>query len=89
LFRHYIIIQNRENEEIFAIVNTETYNQRVREVLRERYSSGPFYIRENFEYDVYVANESQKNFIGTASKDMIEKGFPKIFEYFEGMSLLN
>ncbi len=86
---HYIVIQNHENEEIFAMINTGTYNKRARKVLTERYSSGPFHLRENCTYDVYSIKGSKKNLIGTVSKDMIEKGFPRIFEYFRGMRLPN
>jgi hypothetical protein len=95
LEENYFLIQDSENEEIVACINRDTYNQKVREVQRERYAPK---VKEasklemagaNYRYNIYLVSNSKRVPIVRLSEDMIEKGFPKIFEYFKGMNLLN
>ncbi len=88
--RHYVLIQDNENGELFASINTGTYNKRAREVLAERYSSGPFHLSNKCcRYNVFVANESKKSPIGDISREMLEKGFPKVVEFFNESKFFN
>lgn len=87
---HYMIIQDPEKEELFTRVNTKTYTREVREVLMERSSSGLGDLEragENKRYLLCVANKNGRSPMGTISKDMLEKGFPETFKYFNGINL--
>ena len=88
---HHMIIQNPKNE-LFVKINTHTYYNRIREILRERYSSGLGDFERKGEdktYILYLANKNGRSNIGTISRDMLKKGFPEIFKKFNESKFLN
>ena len=86
--KHYMIIQDLGKNGLYAQINTSTYNSRVREVQKERYAPENKALSkleragEDASYKIYILTPLGKHPSFPLSQDMLKKGFPEVFKYF-------